>query len=80
MRLYQKIKNIGGGFSYEFINCVNGLYNAAKYRDITAVEIYYKKLDKWRLEWTKQNKIMWLGRNDGSIGIPVFTINKILKG
>ncbi len=80
MRLYQKIKNIGGGFSYEFMNCVEGLYTAAKYKDTAAIEIYYKKLDKWELEWKKQNAIMWLAKNDVTIGIPVFTINKILKG
>lgn len=78
MKKYKELKNLGGGFLWEFQNCVNGLYSAAKYKDDIAVELYYKKLDEWELEHYKQNQIMFAASKDKSVGIPTFLINSIL--
>ncbi len=78
MRKYLDLKNLGGGFLCEFQNCVYGLYSAVKHCDSIAVGLYCEKLDVWGLEWSKQNNIIALAKNDGSVGIPTSLINSIL--
>lgn len=79
MRKYQEIKNIGGGFTFEAMNAVTGLYVNAKHGDDEGVKYYQAKCDEWEIEWWKQNEITYLASNDLTVGVPTMALNEILR-
>ena len=79
MRKYQEIKNLGGGFTFEVMNAVTGLYTNAKYGDDQGVKYYQGKCDQWGIEMWKQNEITFLASKDKCVGVPTFALNDIMR-
>ena len=78
MRKYRELKNIGGGFTFEVMNAVTGLYTSAKHSDDEGVKYYQNKCDQWEIEMWKQNDITFLASNDLTVGVPTFALNDIM--
>ena len=84
-----KIKNFGGGYSYELMNAIEGMYTIAKFNRCEKTDKeragadfmiarYFKKLDEWELPFILQNRILVHAYGDKTAGFPTFAITKIL--
>lgn len=90
MMYWIKNKNLGGGYLYEFMNCIEGMYTVAKFNRLaktdkeralndSVIRDYLKKLDNFELPFSVKNDILMMAYDDLTPGLPTAIINKLLR-